>query len=291
MCEPKEPSYFLFARGNPYGFDPATRVSKLETYLALFQGAGERKIYGEATPFYIHASHIADEIAGFNPRARIMAVLRDPVERACSMYHYFHQHDRRAEVSRADFRQKFLDGSVVHIPVRPATMEMEHLRSFGFYGRLLRPYYNNFDRDRILVLTHDDLRADSDNFMRRVLAFLGVEPSSPPFVPTANVTFQPRSREVQYWLNHAVHSKPRQFLKRVATACPGAKTIRDSLNRFNQRPFVPAQFLTDELHRELIATYQQDLENLSKLVGRDFSPWLERKPVCEVKPAGQPLAA
>lgn len=290
MSEPKEPTYFLFARGNPYGFDRTTRISDLESYLALFKNAGQRKVYGEASPLYFHAPYIAEEIVHFNPQAKIMAILRDPVERACSMYHYFHQHDRRASVSREDFRKKFFDGSVVHIPVDHATMEMEHLRSFGFYRRLLQPYYDHFERDRILVLTHDDLRFDSQHFMRRILAFLEVEPTSPPVVPTANVTFQPRSREMQYWLNHAVHSKPREFFKRVVTACPGAKTLRDSFNHFNQRPFVPTQFLTNELHRELIATYQEDLESLSMLVGRDFTPWLERKPVCEIKPRNKALA-
>ena len=274
-----------------YGFDRTTgRVSDLESYLALFQNAGERRIYGEASPLYFHAPYIAEEIVTLYPEAKIMVILRDRVERACSMYHFFHQHDRRVTVSREDFRRKFFDGSVVHIPVRPATMQMEHLRSFGFYRRLLQPYYDHFDRSRILVLTHDDLRSDSQHFMRHVLAFLDVEASSPPVVPTANVTFQPRSREVQYWLNHAVRSKPREFLKRVVIACPGAKTFRDSFNRFNQRPFAPAQFLSDDLHRELIATYQEDLESLSTLVDRDFTPWLERKPVCEIKSSSQALA-
>jgi hypothetical protein len=290
MSEPKEPTYFLFARGNPYGFDRTTRISDLESYLALFQNAGQRKIYGEASPLYFHAPYVAEEIVRFNPQAKIMAILRDPVERACSMYHFFYQHDRRATVSREDFRRKFFDGSVVHIPVGPATMRMEHLRSFGFYRRLLQPYYDHFDRNQILVLTHDDLRSDSQHFMRRVLAFLEVEALSPPVVPIANVTFQPRSREMQYWLNHAVHSKPREILKRVVVACPGARTFRDSFNRFNQRPFVPAQFLSDDLHRELIATYQEDLESLCRLVGRDFTPWLEHKPVCEGKPSNGALA-
>jgi DNA polymerase III psi subunit len=291
MSSPKEPSYFLFTGGNPYGFDPETRVSDRAAYLALFDGAAEKKVRGEASPLYLHGTHIAADIHELNPDGKIMAILRDPVERACSMYLFFHQYDRHARLTPEDFRRRFLDGTLCHAPVREARMTMEFLKAFGFYHELLKPYYELFPRENILIVAHDELKADSAAFARHILAFLEVDQSWPTPITPENVTFAPKNREINYWLNHATASAPRQMLKRLFERSGTARAIRDSINRANQQRVALRQFLTDDLHRDLIETYRADIMRLSELVGIDFTPWLERKAVRHLKPAAPEPAA
>jgi hypothetical protein len=276
MSEPKEPSYFLFTEGNPYGFDTTTRVSDLQDYLALFAGAGGKRVIGEASPLYIHAPYVAEEIHRFNPDAKIMAILRNPVERACSMYLSWYQRDRRVQLSPEDFRRKFLSGAIAHVPITSASRGMELLKSFGFYHELLKPYYAAFPESHILVTTYDDLKADSAAFTRRILAFLDVDQNSLPSISPENVTVEPKNRELYYWLNSAVTSKPRQLLKRVLGPLKWVKGLRNLVNSVNLQTILVAQFLTDDIYRDMIETYREDIVNLSVMVGRDFTPWLER---------------
>ena len=281
MSDPKEPSYFLYTQDNPYGLDPETRVSRPEDYLALFAQGEGKKILGEASPLYIYAPHVADELAQFNPQSRIMAILRNPIERACSMYLFWHQYDRRAQLTPHDFREKFNRGMLSHVPVGEARRQMEMLKSFGYYCKLLQPYYKVFSRDRVLVMAHEDLRRDGASFSQQVLTFLEVDSSVPLMITRENITLEPRNRELQYWLNHAVSSRPRELLKRLVGFYPRTKALRDAFNRMNQKAAATAQFLSDELHREMIETYREDINRLSDLVGRDFTPWLERKKVAQ----------
>jgi hypothetical protein len=284
MTEPKEPCYFLFTEGNPYAFDPETRVSRLDDYLALFADSEGKKVRGEASPFYIHASYAAQEMQRFNPEARIMAIVRNPVERAVSMYLAFHQYDRRGEVTPADFKRQFLSGEYCHIPVGKITRRMEFLKSFGFYHALLEPYYERFPADRILVLSYDGLKLDGNAFLERVLAFLEVDSSFRPPVKQANVTFEPRSRELEYWLNLACNSPTRELVKRTLGSSGIAKNIRNSINRLNRRKVGINQFLTKESFRQMIEVYREDIERLSERVGTDFRPWLNRAPVWNSAP-------
>ncbi|MBA3960664.1 MAG: hypothetical protein H0X40_02025 [Chthoniobacterales bacterium] len=62
------------------------------------------------------------------------------------------------------------------------------------------------------------------------------------------------------------------LLKQVISSCPLGKALRDAFNRINQKAAATAQFLTDELHGELIPTYRDDISNLCDLIGRDFTP-------------------
>jgi hypothetical protein len=81
------------------------------------------------------------------------------------------------------------------------------------------------------------------------------------------------------------------MLKRLFERSGTARAIRDSINRANQQRVALRQFLTDDLHRDLIETYRADIMRLSELVGIDFTPWLERKAVRHLKPAAPEPAA
>ena len=175
-----------------------------------------------------------------------------------------------------DFRRKFLDGAIAHIPITSASKGMELLKSFGFYHDLLKPYYATFPESHILVTTYDDLKADSAGFVRRVLAFLDVDQTTLPSLTAENVTVEPKNRELYYWLNSAVASKPRQLLKRALGPFRWVKKLRNLLNNVNLQTILVAQFLTDDIYRDMIETYREDIVNLSVMVGRDFTPWLER---------------
>lgn len=130
------------------------------------------------------------------------------------------------------------------------------------------------------MLSYDDLKADPALFLKRVLKFLQVDDTWQTELALENVTVEPKSRLLHFWLNLDNRSGARQQLKRLFGASEMAKSIRAMVNRINQGKVPATQFLSDGLYSELIEVYRDDITNLSRMVGTDFTPWLRRARRC-----------
>jgi hypothetical protein len=76
----------------------AAHQKELDRYVALFDGAGDVKIRGEASAIYLGHPTAAEQIRRYVPDAKLIAILRDPAERLHS--HYVHAKRIYAEYSR-----------------------------------------------------------------------------------------------------------------------------------------------------------------------------------------------
>ena len=91
LTEPKEPRYFAFA-GSSLEIPGLPKSRRREyytdeaSYLALYSGAGGKKAAGEASVSYISEAGTAERIYARVPEVKILAILRDPVERAYSNF-------------------------------------------------------------------------------------------------------------------------------------------------------------------------------------------------------------
>lgn len=125
----------------------------------------------EATPIYIYWPNSLERLRAYNPRARLVVMLRDPVERAWSHW--------RMETSRGAETQPF---SWCIREGRARLFESEpwgHHREFsyverGFYGEQVERLFSMFPREQVLVLTADELRADPNGVLERLSSFAGV---------------------------------------------------------------------------------------------------------------------
>lgn len=84
----QHPEIFMPARKEPYFFGQWRRNSEedLRDYLRLFRGVPESKVAGEASTTYLYLQSAAEEIKAFRPDAKIIIMLRNPVDRAYSQY-------------------------------------------------------------------------------------------------------------------------------------------------------------------------------------------------------------
>lgn len=112
---------------------------------------------GELSHDYLYSSAAAHRIARDLPDVRLLAFLRDPAERCFSEY----LHLVRNGFTRKSFARALDDFPEV----------LEHSR----YARHLRPYVEQFGRDRLGVFFFDDLVADPLRLANAVLRFLGLE--------------------------------------------------------------------------------------------------------------------
>lgn len=126
---------------------------------------------GEATPIYTYWPRCLERIRAYSPAARLIVMLRDPVERAWS--HWRMEYARGAEERPFAWcirqgRQRLFEAS-----------PWGHHREFsyverGFYGEQMERVFALFPRDQVLVARADELRADPAAVLARVSAFLGV---------------------------------------------------------------------------------------------------------------------
>lgn len=143
-------------------------------------------ITGEATPFYLFHPEAAERIAAVGLMPKLIAILRDPVERAMSHY----GHERRKGREKASFGEAIGQEAVRLRHTTDRVLDRDHLRALreksyasrGLYTQQLRRFERIFGRDRLLVLSLDTLASDPQAVVTRCCEFLGVElPVAPHF--------------------------------------------------------------------------------------------------------------
>jgi hypothetical protein len=266
----KEPLYFGDDLTRRYG-----RMSR-DDYLALFRAARPGQQVGEASAWYLYSRSAAGEIAAFNPAARIVVMLRNPVDvmhaqHSQLLFNVEEDLDDFAEALEAEPARRRGE----RLPPGPLRVEnLFYRESVGFAEQLER-YLDAFGTDRVHVIVYDDFRDDTPATYRGVLEFLDVDPG---FVPDFEIR-NPNKRVRFPALQRLVYQPPGPLL-RLAPALrrfPLVHRVRDRFLRLNstperRRPMDPA------LRRRLLEEMEREIERLGRLIGRDLSNWLEREP-------------
>ena len=167
MCPISEPHYVsrVGERSGKQHFVDV--VSDEASYLSLFEGAAGYPAVGERSCSYLGLEETADAIRARLPEARIMMVLRDPIERAHS--HYLM--DVRNGLQRCSFHE-----AVVKELEDPAFGwgPAWHRYTMLYYPGVKR-YLDAFGPGRVLVLLTEDLKRDPGGVLKEVARFLGIE--------------------------------------------------------------------------------------------------------------------
>jgi Sulfotransferase domain len=136
---------------------------------------GSRCRAGEATPYYLFHPRVPERVRATLARAQLVALLRDPVDRAFS----HHQHETRAGRERLGFEEA-VEAEAGRLASEPAGEGYAH-RHFsylarGIYADQMERWLRFFPRTQMLVLASEELYASPAEVMDQVYAFLGLEP-------------------------------------------------------------------------------------------------------------------
>jgi len=264
MSRVKETNYFAYGLDEGghllYG-DPELHhfpIRTIDAYERSFEGAGDARAVGEASPIYLECPQSAGRIRETIPDARIICGLRDPVDRAYSDYlMYLRSRGRRLDPARE------LTPSAAW--ARPDS----HWMQISMYHEALRRYFDVFPPDRIFVFLFDDLKADQAGLVRDIYRFLGADDG---FVP-------------DFGTPHNVGGMPASMLlERVFTNDPLRRAVdpwipkraADWARRTRTRNLRRAPRLPSELGKELRERFREDIGQTAELIGRDLSLWLDR---------------
>jgi hypothetical protein len=232
-------------------------------YQALFSQATDKHLaLGEASPNYMfHYRLAAEQIQRRLPNAKLIAILRNPVQRACSDYLMNMRDAIGKQTPLAEQVRSRGDSSYVLLK--------------GKYYEQLKHFINVFGRSQVDILLHDDLKQDSQKFMRTIYQSIGVNPA---FVANTSKKAQTAKVPKNQTLNRLL--KTQNPIRTVATGImqivPSEirHQLRDRLISLNSQDKNRAQF-TEEDITLLQRYYREDILKLQDLLQRDLSAWLK----------------
>lgn len=276
----KEIQYFASDLIRPW----KTLPSAEEKYLSFFSPADNHKIIGDASVWYLYSKEAATRIQAFNPCAKILIMLRNPVDMLYSYYHFFYRlgkediTDFESALGASEERKQnhkipkwlYNDDISEYFPV-----EGLYYCDLVKYSEQVIRYLNLFDNDNIKIIIFDDLIANPHLIYHDVLSFLEVDISFSPKFDKKNPGLQ---RKIQ---NETLRNLVRNpvtiwMLKKLSN--PSNNQIVSKIlgiwDRINNR-YEPIPPLNSEIRQKLNVQFSKDVYTLSKLLGRDLSFWLD----------------
>lgn len=225
-------------------------------YRQQFAEAEPRQVVGDATPTYLFAPGAVERMAELLPDAKLIVVLRNPVDRAYSNYWYWRTMfpDGRsfAELARAEMAD----------PEAPAAEGFQPYLAMGRYLPQLRHLMDHYPRKALLVLLLEDLKEDAASAFRSVCCFLDIREDTVP--KEVGRTFNPAPRLRSEQLRRAM------LRTRAWRWLPNR--LVNGIDRLNRRP-APYPPMDPALRNELLDWYREDNEALARWLGRDLSMW------------------
>lgn len=270
LPEHREPNHFAFPdRPVPYrdlAGAPApmarTSVTTTADYLALFEGAAGAPA-GEVSPAYLYVPETAAHLADRAPDVRLVAVLRDPADRAFSAY----QHLRREGREPLGFGAA-LDAEEARI--RADVGLLWRYVDVGRYATQLHRFLERFPRERLHLIRFEDLRTRVDEVVRDLFTFLEVDPAVRVDASTRwNPSGVPRSGVVQRVVN-----PPPAVRRRLLAAVP--RRWREAVRRRHARALarnLRRAVLEPRDRARVVAALASEITEIERLTGWDLETW------------------
>jgi sulfotransferase family protein len=281
MSPNKEPDFFAL-EGRKLNFDgpdgkEATNrrirrgcATNIEEYRTLFRGVSDETAIGEASTWYLYSAQAPGRIKVHIPKAKLIAVLRNPVERAYSAFLYLRLRDQEP---LSEFSQAL---QAEQIRKSNNWDWWWYYKDIGFYYVQLKRYFDTFGQDQIRVYLYEDLKAEPLRVVQSVFRFVGVDNK---FVPDFSRRYNPSGVPKDNPLAELAH-KPHNPVKTILRPLlPAGLRWRLSTSllytRLKNWTVTKPPPLPPEIRGELTDLYREDVLKLQDLIGRDLSVWLK----------------
>ena len=243
----KEPGYFVKEINLGKGID---------WYLDLFKEAKNEKFLGESTTDYTKSPNylgVPERIHDFCPNAKIIYIMRDPIERAMSQYWWEVQYS-------AEGRK-----------MPSAILNNNWIMNASNYALQLKPYIELFGTKNIYALTMEELQAAPNETLKKIFIWLGVNAEYE--LADQFKTYNRSANEVNRIIGSGIfsHLKGTKFWQLLKTILP--ITLRSRLKRLLARPVKKNEDDREETVALLRPIMKVQVQELSALLGKQFPEW------------------
>jgi Sulfotransferase domain len=244
------------------------RLTKTD-YLSAFAPAKSQTRAGEAAVWYLYSKRAAAEIKECCPSARIIIMLRNPVDAMYSLYwQRLYNGNEDLENFETALAAEHRRKRGIALPRNPSNlMGCFYRDSVKFTGQVRR-YLDRFDQENVHIIIFDDFQTDTTRVYQRCCEFLGVDSGFLPSFPVVNARQRARNAFVRnllhnpppsfHWLARALMLRRNRYggykgwLKRLNTSDAKISPMKPELRRALQQEFLPeVEQLSELLHRDL----------------------------------------
>jgi hypothetical protein len=266
----------------PFFTDESRSISDWEGYVEKHFGEDDGRLLGKATPQYMCDPNAAARIHAMMPSTKLVAILRDPIERTWSHYQMGLRRDTETRPFDAAIDPLLSPPSLqrnrsLPVPTHQAGYESESpfYVAWSEYGRILQQYVELFGSDNVLVLFTEDLERDPAGTLDHLLAFIGLPPGFRPSGLGEVMHKGGGSNRVPHGLR--VWLRERRVLYSLWQRLPDSRRgrLRFLYERWNVRKAGAAPAgMSDTVRAALREHFRGDLALLSR-VSLDPPPWLD----------------
>jgi hypothetical protein len=273
----QHPAVYMPGEETPFFEDPYYRESDLGQLSAALQAAPPDALVGIKCPNYLCTPQCAPRLAQHLPHARLIAILRNPVDRAISQYYHLIRSGQFPVMSADTAFARYLAGH--YDPPYAQQIVMD----FGRYGMGIENFRRVYPRGQLLILTDLDMRNSPLEVFGRACDFLGIRPIAIPTqgsVPrNQGVYFLPLLTFIQ-WMNQ--RGQTYDPVSGLVTVRPGAlgwgaRQLARLGSRLSaaSRTFVRAQepAVSVKTRAALLDFYLPDIIRLEAMTNMDLSAW------------------
>ena len=259
MSSQKEPDYFSDKAINEQGmYYTKNRVNSLAKYESLFVQK-ESVVYGEASVSYLFYENVAEDIKKYNPNAKIIIMLRNPIERAFS--HYL-----------MDYRLGLISDSFENIIAKKSKHKNAHLFYQQYievskYATQIQRYLDFFEKENILFIDYEDFKKNVSKTVGKVYSFLNISAEFAADINTKYNTFtMPKNKGIRFIYSFVFLRKILTFLFPIYLV----KNFRVLLFKTDKKPE-----LLKETRSQLRIIFNDDIKKLEEVLAKNYSKWIK----------------
>lgn len=269
MCSPKEPHYFS---------DDLSKyavVDTLDDYHGLFKGSrNDYSFLGEASVWYLYSDSAIKRIYEYNQTARIVVMLRNPVEMIYSMHsqHVYSNDEDVVDFGKAFYLQKQRAQGAL-IPKGCRSVKALMYSEIAKYDEQLTRLYSYFPKNQVKVVLYDDFSKNPKLEYDKLLEFLALDQFSLSDYKVVNSNKIPKS----IFVNKLLKYRPQQVIKfrDALKKMLGINQfyLSEILNGVNSCHISRAP-LEKELTQSIYNDYSRSIKNLNLMLNDRVKNWV-----------------
>ena len=253
MSSMKEPDFFLEKEiadlGLYYG---TTRINTPQKYHSLFSYKKDEKIFGESSVSYLYYPEVPKRIKEYNTEAKIIIMLRNPVDRAFS--HYL-----------MDFKLGLLSDRFEDVFNKKEGLKFQQYFLLGNYYSQVKRYFDEFSKENVHIIWYSDFKKDAEKEVLKVFKFIDVDSNYKVSFETVHNSFSmPKNKIIRniysvVWLRKLLSFFfPSTFVR----------FIKSTLFKKGSKPKI-----TTESRKFFTEYYLDDICKLEELLSINLSEW------------------
>lgn len=263
----KETEFFAF-EGEELNFQgpkdlPRLSITTLADYQAQFEGVERETAIGEASPVYLYSSKASQRIHNYLPDAKLIVILRNPIERAYSQFLMFVRDNREP---LTDFMQAVNEEET---RIKQNWAWGWHYLQVGLYHQQLTRYFDLYQPEQIKIYLYEELKNDPNYIVKDIFNFLEVEPNfMPDMTIKHNISGVPQNKFIHSWLYK------KNLFKELVKPFLSEKLRQKIFINLKKQQKLQKPKLTPETKQQLLPFFQEDILKLQELIAKDLSSWL-----------------